>query len=65
MPHITQAMQRSVGVKAGNIVFDALLGERSITDSVKNVKNSFSSWDNCMAATYCKYVTQTPLAEPR
>ncbi|TVY52817.1 hypothetical protein LCER1_G004405, partial [Lachnellula cervina] len=54
MPHITQAMQRSVGDKVGNIVFSSLLGKRSITDSVGNVKNSFSSWDNCMAATYCK-----------
>lgn len=64
MPHITQSMSRSVRVKAGNIVFDALLGRRGVTDEVSSVKNSFSSWDNCMNATYCKYVAQTPLLEP-
>ncbi|TVY40861.1 hypothetical protein LOCC1_G005179 [Lachnellula occidentalis] len=55
MPHITQAMQRSVGDRVGNIMFSSLLGKRSITGDAGNVQNSFSSWDNCMKATYCKW----------
>lgn len=26
------------------------------SNSVNNVKHTFSSWDNCMQANYCKYV---------
>jgi hypothetical protein len=61
--HINNAMQSSRRRGVGDIFFDSLLGrdsrllrERSISDSVTNVKDSFSSWDNCMKATYCKYV---------
>jgi hypothetical protein len=61
--HINHAMQSSRRRGVGDILFDSLLGrdsrllrERSITDSVSDVKNSFSSWDNCMNAVYCKYV---------
>lgn len=25
-------------------------------DKISDVKNTFSSWDNCMAKNYCKYV---------
>jgi len=32
----------------------ALEPRQDLQGSVDNVKNSFSSWDNCMAATYCK-----------
>ncbi|TVY83500.1 hypothetical protein LSUE1_G002786 [Lachnellula suecica] len=53
MPHIKHAMERSVRVKVADIVFDALLGRRDVTDNITNVKNSFSSWDNCMNASYC------------
>jgi hypothetical protein len=54
MPHITAAMHRSVRRGVSDIVFDSLLGRRSITGEVDSVKNTFSSWDNCMAKTYCK-----------
>ncbi|PVH75820.1 hypothetical protein DL98DRAFT_426849 [Cadophora sp. DSE1049] len=60
MPHITTSMQRSVRRGIGEILFDSLLGKRGITDEVNNVKDSFSSWDNCMNATYCKFVTLPP-----
>ena len=56
MPHITTSMQRSVRPGIGEMLFDSLLGKRGITDEVNNVKDSFSSWDNCMNATYCKFV---------
>jgi hypothetical protein len=49
-------MQRSVRRGVTDIVFDSLLGRRSITDGVSSVKNTFSSWDNCMKVTYCKFV---------
>ncbi|RDW85227.1 hypothetical protein BP6252_02817 [Coleophoma cylindrospora] len=59
MPHISEAMQRSVRrsamEKIGNVVFRSLLGKRSISTDVSSVANSFSSWNNCMAATYCKW----------
>jgi hypothetical protein len=62
--HINNAMQLSRRRGVGDILFDSLLGrdsrllrERSIADSVTSVKDSFSSWDNCMNAVYCKYVS--------
>ncbi|KAG4436599.1 hypothetical protein IFR05_007919 [Cadophora sp. M221] len=55
MPHITTSMQRSVRRGVGEMLFDSLLGKRGITDEVSNVKDSFSSWDKCMEATYCKW----------
>lgn len=27
-----------------------------VSDTVTDVKTAFSSWDNCMDVTYCKYV---------
>ncbi|EPE25342.1 hypothetical protein GLAREA_01254 [Glarea lozoyensis ATCC 20868] len=55
-------MQSSRRRGVSDILFDSLLGrdsrllrERSITDSVSDVKNSFSSWDSCMDAVYCKW----------
>jgi len=48
-------MHRSVRRGVGDIFFDSLLGKRSITGEVSSVKNTFSSWDNCMAKTYCKW----------
>jgi hypothetical protein len=56
MPHITVAMRGSVRRGVGDIFLDSLLGRRSITGEVSSVKNTFSSWDNCMAKTYCKLV---------
>lgn len=32
-----------------------VLERRGIADSANDIKNSFSSWDNCMAAVYCKW----------
>lgn len=56
MPHITTSMQGSIRRGVGEILFDSLLGKRGIADEVSNVKDSFSSWDKCMEATYCKSV---------
>lgn len=49
MPTIDVAMARS-------IPREMLLGlqQRGIADQANDVKTSFSSWDNCMKATYCK-----------
>lgn len=57
MPSIDVAMARSLGGRAMGLVAASLrpvLDRRGITDSANDIKNSFSSWDNCMAATYCK-----------
>ncbi|ELR10321.1 hypothetical protein VC83_07952 [Pseudogymnoascus destructans] len=50
MPTIDVAMARSVPQ-------EMLLGlqRRDLQASANNVKTSFSSWDNCMKATYCKW----------
>jgi hypothetical protein len=56
MPHISTAMHRSVRRGVGDIVVDSLLGNgrRGVAAELDSVKNTFSSWDNCMAKTYCK-----------
>lgn len=54
--HIETAMRRSVRRGVSDIFFDSLLGRRDVTTSISNVKSAFSSWDNCMKATYCKSV---------
>ncbi|KAI9048351.1 hypothetical protein LZ554_008143 [Drepanopeziza brunnea f. sp. 'monogermtubi'] len=51
MPHITTAMHNSVRRRLGEAMVNSLLG-RSIT---QDVTNSFSSWDSCMNADYCKW----------
>ncbi|KFY83893.1 hypothetical protein V500_09800 [Pseudogymnoascus sp. VKM F-4518 (FW-2643)] len=50
MPTIDVAMARSVPR-------EMLLGmrRRGLAESASDVKTSFSSWDNCMKATYCKW----------
>ncbi|KFY99995.1 hypothetical protein V498_00363 [Pseudogymnoascus sp. VKM F-4517 (FW-2822)] len=50
MPTIDVAMARSVPRAM-------LLGlqQRGLAESANDVKTSFSSWDNCMQATYCKW----------
>ncbi|TLD13243.1 uncharacterized protein PgNI_03922 [Pyricularia grisea] len=58
MPSIDVAMARSLGEGTMGLVVASLrpvLESRGITDSANDIKNSFSSWDNCMAATYCKW----------
>ncbi|KAF7904030.1 hypothetical protein EAF00_001364 [Botryotinia globosa] len=55
MPHITTAMEWSRRRRIGDILADSFLRKRSITGDVSSVKDSFSSWSNCMAATYCKW----------
>lgn len=55
MPHITTAMEWSRRRGIGEILVASLLKKRSITGDASNVQNSFSSWSNCMAATYCKW----------
>ncbi|KAJ1331195.1 DnaJ subfamily C member 5 [Microdochium nivale] len=67
MPHIGAAMEQSLqdslvdrfrGLVTRSIV--AALGERqslsnSVSNGVTDVKTALSSWDNCMAVTYCKW----------
>ncbi|KAK1600351.1 uncharacterized protein LY79DRAFT_585836 [Colletotrichum navitas] len=65
MPSIDVAMARSLrGGVLGSVVSSlaANIENRGITDTVTNagnqvsdVRKAFSSWDNCMAATYCKW----------
>ncbi|KAF7875366.1 hypothetical protein EAF04_002538 [Stromatinia cepivora] len=55
MPHITTAMEWSRRRGIGEILVGSFLRKRSITGEESNVKESFSSWSNCMAATYCKW----------
>ncbi|KAG9246820.1 hypothetical protein BJ878DRAFT_477946 [Calycina marina] len=55
MPNIEMAMRRSIRRGVGDILVDSLLRKRTITSSVDSVKNTFSSWDNCMEKTYCKW----------
>jgi hypothetical protein len=57
MPHISVAMARSLG--------SGWLASRDIAGDVTNVKNSFSSWDGCMAATYCKSVSPSSTSYDR
>ncbi|KAE9382238.1 hypothetical protein N431DRAFT_17902 [Stipitochalara longipes BDJ] len=54
MPHISTAMERSVRRGVGDIIV-ASLRSRDIIGEASTVKNSFSSWSNCMAASYCKW----------
>ena len=52
MPHIDVAMAASL--------HSGWLASRDIGADVQNVGHSFSSWDNCMAASYCKLVNAIP-----
>lgn len=60
MPYINTAMERSLQRSVGSYVLDTVLGPRGITDEVNGVKTTFSSWDGCMAKTYCKSVPRPP-----
>lgn len=63
MPSIDVAMVRSLrggvtGILARSLE-QAFVRRSIISDAESNitdVKTAFSSWDNCMAAVYCKYV---------
>ncbi len=52
-------MHKSVRRGVGEILVNNLL-RRDISSEVTNVKDSFSSWDKCMDATYCKFVDLSP-----
>jgi hypothetical protein len=65
MPSIDVAMARSLRPSMWVSVRDALvrsiaedLQRRNVVDDargkVTDVKTAFSSWDNCMAASFCK-----------
>jgi hypothetical protein len=56
MPHIREAMAGSL--RRGVL---EILQRRDIASSAADVKNSFSSWDNCMNAAYCKFVSPFPI----
>lgn len=67
MPHIGVLMERSLQERSFKDAFVNLLarsavaaiGKRQTIDSIKgditDAKTAFSSWDNCMKATFCKY----------
>jgi hypothetical protein len=59
MPAIDVAMERSLRRGFLDLVVASLrpaLGRRDIAGQLTDVKTAFSSWDNCMQVTYCKYV---------
>ncbi|KAI0483003.1 hypothetical protein GGR56DRAFT_663656 [Xylariaceae sp. FL0804] len=69
MPHVGAAMERSLHGRSLWQAFADLLGRSavaalgkrvpldmgSIGGDLSDAKTAFSSWDNCMAATYCKW----------
>jgi hypothetical protein len=62
MPHITTAMERSMRRRVGDVIVVSLR-PRDIIGEASTVKNSFSSWDNCMKASYCKSVLPVSLLD--
>ncbi|KAG4216622.1 hypothetical protein PC116_g34897 [Phytophthora cactorum] len=67
MPHVGILMERSLQERSLRDAFVdlfarsavAALSKRqsldSITGEIKDAKTAFSSWDNCMQASFCKY----------
>ncbi|KAH8814839.1 hypothetical protein F5884DRAFT_851351 [Xylogone sp. PMI_703] len=58
MPHISIAMRNSLRRSVADVMVQSLLRRDQITDAetkVHNVKEAFSSWDNCMQVAYCKW----------
>ncbi|KAK2612464.1 hypothetical protein QQS21_001568 [Conoideocrella luteorostrata] len=66
MPSVDVAMARSLRPRAWELIKDALvrrvaqdLVRRNIVEDtqtkITDVKTAFSSWDNCMKASFCKY----------
>lgn len=73
MPSIDVAMARSLRGSNWDILKETvarsfaaeLTRKGDITDKASDVATTFSSWDNCMAQNYCKYVhcnSQHPLS---
>ncbi|KAG5980546.1 hypothetical protein E4U55_003922 [Claviceps digitariae] len=71
MPSVDVAMARSLRPPAWILVRDALargvaqeLSRRTIVDDtqtkITDVRTAFSSWDNCMKASFCKYAQYHP-----
>lgn len=63
MPSIDVAMARSLQGGAWGTLKTSLarsvatdLASRDVGQKVEDVKTALSSWDNCMAASFCKYV---------
>lgn len=56
MPSIDVAMERSVRRGAFDVLVNGLQPALENRSVVSDVQTAFSSWDNCMQATYCKYV---------
>lgn len=61
MPAVDIAMRRSLGdgfvdllVASLRPAFERRDGITNIPGKVTDVKTAFSSWDNCMKASYCK-----------
>ncbi|KAK0734004.1 hypothetical protein B0T26DRAFT_47633 [Lasiosphaeria miniovina] len=58
MPAVNVAMERSLREGFVQLLVASLrpaIQKRDIQGQVNDVKTAFSSWDNCMKATYCKW----------
>ncbi|KAL2271283.1 hypothetical protein VTJ83DRAFT_654 [Remersonia thermophila] len=58
MPAVDVAMARSLRGGVLDLFVASLrpaVERRSLTDQINDVGTAFSSWDNCMQATYCKW----------
>jgi hypothetical protein len=49
-----QTIPNAPAVPTANDAASAAADKTTIPDRVNNFKETFSSWDNCMAKTYCK-----------
>lgn len=61
MARIDIAMLRSRAyASTGTEMLTKRIDPNEIMDKANNVKTTLSSWDNCMAESYCKYVSPPP-----
>jgi hypothetical protein len=59
MPAVDVAMERSLRGGFLDLLAASLrpaLHRRDLAGQITDVRLAFSSWDNCMQATFCKYV---------
>lgn len=71
MPHIGALMERSLQEHSLKDAFLNLLARSvnaavdkratGIQGSIQDAKTAFSSWDNCMQASFCKYDLTLPI----
>lgn len=64
MPSVNVAMERSLRGGFLDLLAASVrpaLGRRDLQEQITDVRTAFSSWDNCMQANFCKYVS-TPFS---